>query len=262
MSPFAYLPDCVMEAWPGLSPSEKACVGALASFFSRKKKTDRLSGCPGNKALLERSGLKREQTLSRAIAGLIDKGLIERQRRFHKSAIYWWAEQDPTPSVESTPCVDSTPNRGQPNEKCGHTRGVPIEGDQLPRASRSGESDTPNGGHVWGLWLAANRDAGRRDPVTVGKDTAAAKNLSKMVRDGELTLDELRSALEAYLGNGDDWFGKQGHPLSMLPGRLNAYLNGPPMSPEEAAAEARFVEASLRYRDSGIEERLAAEGKV
>ena len=130
MSPFAIVPSPVIAVWSELSPSEKAVTVALASFFAGKP----ASGCPGNRRLMERSGIRREQTISTAIAGLLDKGLISRTRRVRKSAIYRWA--DPTQNVESTECADSTPKLSQPNDRCW----VSIKKDTNSRKPTGSES--------------------------------------------------------------------------------------------------------------------------
>jgi len=131
MSPYAYLPPHVIEAWPTLSPSARAVCVALASYFSGRRKT----GCPGNTKIMARAGITREPTVSAALAELVGNGLLWSRRRYQKSTVYGWTDPpesvDPTQSVQSaetgqnspenqdpTLFVESTPNASGTYGKC------------------------------------------------------------------------------------------------------------------------------------------------
>ena len=76
-----------------------------------------------------------------------------------------------------------------------------------------------NGGAVWGMWVDEWRRATGRDPVAAGADLRAAKEVARLVSRAQV-----REVLARYLADGDVFLERQGWPLRLLPGRLNAYL--------------------------------------
>lgn len=88
-----------------------------------------------------------------------------------------------------------------------------------PAATAATKVRKPN---VWAWWVDANRTAGRKDPTPVGPDTAASKAISKLGFEEA----EVKRLLAAYLGDADPFVVKQGHPLRLLPGRIDSYRNG------------------------------------
>ena len=231
-------------------------VGATIATYMRKGQP-----CYASRAAIAHRAGMSIRHVSEAIGELESAGFMTTERRHGKLNEYRLSSTETVPTAPK-PLVPEPSRDPYQNRPDTGTRTVPRKKEerrnQEPRASRSGESGNPNGGHVWRMWVDVNREAGRRDPVTVAKDTAAAKNLSKLVVNGEMTTDELRAAMTAYVNNGDQWLANQGHPLSMLPGRLNAYLNGP-TDPRVAEAEAAHRRASDWYVQSGIEEAIAAQ---
>ena len=73
---FGILPKAVLKAWPGLSPSAKAVVGALAGFADEEG-----ASFPSVAALMQRSGLRRDRSVHKAIAELRSLGIVEVTRR-------------------------------------------------------------------------------------------------------------------------------------------------------------------------------------
>jgi hypothetical protein len=77
------------------------------------------------------------------------------------------------------------------------------------------------------------------------------------VADGELTAAELRDAMRLYLNDEDGFLVKQGHPLALLSGRLNAYCRvlaeseAPPLSREFIdRMEAEAAEAERAKKEN------------
>ena len=97
-----------------------------------------------------------------------------------------------------------------------------------PRAPKaaggSAQPSKPSKLNAWKLWLDAWRSArpGSPDPLAVGPDTWAAKELGKLLGDA----DELSRMFKAYLADADSFLHKQGHSLRLLPGRVQAYRGG------------------------------------
>ena len=236
-------------------------VGVVLATFM-----DRSGVCrPSRTTIAARAHLS-VRNVSVAITQLAAAGFVEIVRQEGKANRYRLTrvDSDTRDDTDTGVGTDTTPgpHGGDGSLVGSDTQKEPRRNQEPKRASRKGKKSDPNGGHVWGLWVQVNRDAGRRDPVTHGKDTSAAKTLAGMITRGEFTIDELRDAMAAYLSKGEKFLVENGHALSFLPRKLNRYLNGPPVDPEVAAAEALSDEASLGYRDRGTEDRLAAEGKL
>ncbi len=241
---YAYLPDALIDTWPKLSPSAKAVAVALASFMNGKGEC-----WPGVKALLERSGLRKRQTIADAVAELERTALVNVHWSARRRRTFSWAKVPSDGTIESAgerhnrnseSAVARTPKvplRGTGNINQEHktsSRHASHAGAKTKRASAK-----KTGPPVWGWWVDANREAGQPDPVRIGPDLGAARELGKAVARGDLTADELRGCLTLYLADDDAWLGKQGHALRHLAGRIGAYrarakeLEPPPMDPAE-----------------------------
>jgi len=133
---------------------------------------------------------------------------------------------------------------------------------RLPSRKPSKKPSTkPDGGDVWRWWLEANESAGRTRPTRHSSNTSAGKSLSALVRAGDLTEDELKACMAAFLEDTDKFLISNGHALRFLPGRLDAYRNKPPSPIDQKAEriERERDESCRAYADSGIEERIARE---
>ena len=227
-------------------------VGVVLASFA-----DETGTCyPSRAAIAERANLH-PRNVSRALRELEAKGGLNLEKRRGRVNLYHLtlAKTDRGAQVD-TPVEIATP----PLAKTGPTPLTNLPPGTNPRTkprtkaalAQKTEARKPN---VWAWWIDANGKAGRRDPVREGKDLGAARELGKMIQAGELSETELRESLQAYLKDADPWLTKQGHPLRLLPGRLNGYLNSgvTRMTPAQ-------VEASLRMRD--LEDLLAREGKL
>jgi len=295
----AFIPSHVIDRWPEISLKAKAVVVAIASFMNGND-----DGCyPSVKRLVDRSGLRKRDTVHAALRELVEKGLVVRRKQPGASSTYNWPElcdmsrqkgypveqgspfkrdtpyptardntypvkqdtlfpsiHDTYPTKQDTPCPverDTLPVKR--DNTCPAKRDTEgIKKDKEKESSAVADSDMKdsiNGRHVWAWWVVANRDAGRRDPISAGPDTNTGKTLAKKIQRGELTESELRECLSRYLRDEDKWLKKQGHALRHPQSRLNAYLN------DEASLvdpEAEFKSASLEYANSGLEDQIAA----
>jgi hypothetical protein len=241
---YAYLPDAVINAWPKLSPSAKAVAVALASFMNGKGEC-----WPGVKALLERSGLRKPQTVADAVAELERMAVVNVQWRARRARVFSWAKVPPDGTNENAgerhnretesavARHPKMPLRGTGNNTKNNTTSSRHASHAGAKAKRGASRKTP-GPPVWGWWVDANREAGP-DPLRIGPDLGAARELGKAVTRGELTESELRGCMALYLADDDTWLVKQGHALRHLAGRIGAYrarvkeLEPPPMDPAE-----------------------------
>jgi hypothetical protein len=124
---------------------------------------------------------------------------------------------------------------------------TPVNTGQQPSTKKpsSRSREKPASVNAWKLWVDAHRDVNLPDPVTIGKDLAAGKALAKAIPDA----GELRELMDTYLADEDQWLMKQGHPLSILPSRINAYRAAgsmyiPTPSPEQMKMIVEMEEAA------------------
>ena len=103
---------------------------------------------------------------------------------------------------------------------------------------------------VWKWWVDANRTAGQPDPLSVGPDLGAGRELGKLVASGSITEAALRHCMALYLADDDGFLLKKGHALRFLSGQLNGYRrNGPgPGAAGIAAASGSRFDRSRRAR--------------
>ena len=86
-----------------------------------------------------------------------------------------------------------------------------------------------------------------------------------------MTADELWASIDRFLADEDPYVLRNGRPLRLLPGRLNAYRQADAdpyygLSPEDRRraqeADARAAAASEWYAASGIEDQIAAQERA
>ena len=103
--------------------------------------------------------------------------------------------------------------------------------------------------------MDAHREAGLPDPTPDGQNTAAGKALGKLILFQHLTEAELKDCLALYLADEDRFLVSNGHALSLLPKRLDAYRQKfadsepPPLDPayiEQLEADAAEYDAKHR----------------
>lgn len=78
---------------------------------------------------------------------------------------------------------------------------------------------------VWTAWSAANVGAGRHVPLRTNTDVASAGTIGEWVGGGQVTLEELRRLLGAFLADQESELLREGHPLHLLPERISRYVN-------------------------------------
>jgi hypothetical protein len=144
------------------------------------------------------------------------------------------------------------PLRGTGNNTTEHTTSSRDASHADAATKRSATAKAP-GPNVWRLWIGVHKDAGQPDPLRIGPDLGAARELGKAVARGEMTETELRGCMALYLADDDTWLVKQGHALRHLAGRIGAYraytkeLEPPPMDP----AEIDRIEADAAKAERG-----------
>jgi len=222
-------------------------------------------GWPSLDTLQHETGLSRK-SVKKGVRELASRGLIEIEDRGAGSPgrpqfVYHRKEIQPGYVVTGL-----RRNRDTTGQKPGDV--VPPNRKGIgKKKSLSAKSDKqPSKVKAWSLWIDCNREAGRADPVKVGPDLGAAKSLGALIGESIPSADDLPRIMAAFLADSDPFLLKQGHPLRLLPGRINAYLN----NLEAGQREAEFRAASERYAASGAEDspevrqyeaRLKAEGK-
>lgn len=93
------------------------------------------------------------------------------------------------------------------------------------KASTGKKKEKKSSYPAWTLWVDCNREVGKADPVAIGPDLGAGKTLGAMVTRNVLTAEELKNLMLAYLKDNDRYIVNTGHPLSLLPKRINTYRN-------------------------------------
>ena len=96
------------------------------------------------------------------------------------------------------------------------------------------------GPNVWGEWIDANRAADRADPVALGRDLAAARNLGQAVPDKETRV----AMMKRFLMDRDEFLVRCGHALRHIGQRVNAYLN-PGVKPKSEWTDEDYIQALL-----------------
>lgn len=94
----------------------------------------------------------------------------------------------------------------------------PAEKSDDISGEKSLKEKKPN---AWGIWVDVNREFGRVEPFSSGKDTRAAKNLLTQIKDPEKYADILRQ----FLSDDDRFLMQNGHGISFLQSKINKYLN-------------------------------------
>jgi len=91
-----------------------------------------------------------------------------------------------------------------------------------PKISSSPSATKVPSQNIWGWWVVAHRLIGRPDPISTGPDLGAVKG----IRDMGLPDEKVKTIMRRYLRDSDNFIKAQGHPLRLLPGRVNRYQDG------------------------------------
>jgi len=236
MPPFAYLPQHLLVAWPRLSSGAKAVAVALACHMNGSGEC-----WPSVEALRKLAGFAQRRSVENALRELRERKVISvTPRGHHRTNLYRWS--DPNRNAGSG---SPDPNAGAPGperergtEQYHEHNTTPAPAREGPKRADVGEEkkarpgrpspNAPEGRrpNVWTLWVEARRERGLREPIRDGPDLGAAKRLGGMVARGELTEDELRSVMRAYLADRDPFIARNGHGLRHLHGgRIARYLH-------------------------------------
>lgn len=252
MSPYATLPEAVVDAWAGLSPKAKAVAGALASFMDKGGKC-----WPSIAALGKGAGLGRVYSVTLALKELRDAGLVEIVRRGqHKTNLYRWS--DPAQSVGSDARQTPRKTRARP-------RALRVP-DPANSAGENTPKNTPKntGGDGVADRAEAATPEGLRGLALYERDRTLCRRWGELLAAWEAAypdLDVLAEVARAHAWEvANPARRKKDRPrfLAAWLGRAKPTEVDAELARREAEADA----ASLRYAESGIEERLAAEGKV
>jgi hypothetical protein len=228
---YVVLPDALIAAWPKLSPPAKAVAVALASCMNAEGEC-----WPSVAALRGRSGIQKAHTLAAAVAELVDAHLVEVHWRARRSRSFAWAKVPPGGIIENK-AVAAPPAATAPPAVPECQDAPPDAPEGAGRDKRARSDKGPPKGNVWCWWICANREAGHDDPLRLGPDLGAARELGRLVASGQITEADLRGCMALYLADGDAWVVKHGHALRHLPGRIGAYRNRvkelepPPLDP-------------------------------
>lgn len=228
--PYAHLPEHVVKALPKLTGKAARVLIAVASFMDRRGECR-----PGIETIGERAGIARRNTVSAAIQELQRAGVLAVERRRRKSSRFAWRILDKAESAASRKqdaaesaaryAAESAAQKDTTEEK--KTSPASPEAAKRPAAVKEGSRKTP-GPPVWKWWVDANRTAGQPDPLSVGPDLGAGRELGKLVASGSITEAALRHCMALYLADDDGFLLKKGHALRFLSGQLNGYRrNGP-----------------------------------
>lgn len=90
-----------------------------------------------------------------------------------------------------------------------------------PKQSKAEKSLKEKKPNAWAIWVDVNREFGRVEPFSSGKDTRAAKNILTQIKDPEKYADILRQ----FLADDDKFLMQNGHSISFLTSKINKYLN-------------------------------------
>jgi len=290
---FAILPRPVLAALPGLSGSAMKVAVALAAHMNEEgvcwPSRDRLSAASGVKDShtiarslkeLERAGLLR---ISRGrgrtlyswlspVAPSTEPGNEADAEEPDTEAPTSVNSSHPAPvacvkvsHVSTAGCVKfshqdvgSFHTQNINHEQILSSRSRARRSDNEKTADRRDGTYGPSfdGASVWSAWAEARRKRGLREPVRDGPDLTAARRLAENLARGEMTPDELRWAMGAYLADRDPFIVSNGHALRHLNGgRIARYLD------ERLKEEERHRESVRATRARLAEARRAAPGE-
>lgn len=120
------------------------------------------------------------------------------------------------------------------------------------------EKDSING---WKVWIDANREIGRSDPIPLPKNLGIAGNIAKHFKSE----DELRPLMVAFLQDNDPFVIKNGHAIGLFLDRVEKYRNDAyedpnvavdmgdsygPMTPAERAAKTKQINDDMDRMDA------------
>ena len=136
------------------------------------------------------------------------------------------------------PCITHTKETKQKKI----TKEIPDEKNSSDK-KKIPEKVAPQKCNAWKIWIDVNRDEGREDPPPVGKDLRAGETIGILLKGDE---DKLDDVFTCYLQDKDNFLVNNGHGLSLLPGRINKYLNMKPANDNAPTMEELIKEQNER----------------
>jgi hypothetical protein len=172
-------------------------VDRMAGVYAKRKRElpSKPSFCDGNVSIVSVSVTETPQ--SKVNESRVNKIKEKSPADFEKSA------DDELPFADKSGLVQV--EKVKPKSK-------KIKADKIPKESN------PN---AWAIWVDVNREFGRVEPFSSGKDTRAAKNILTQIKDPEKYADILRQ----FLSDDDKFLMQNGHSISFLTSKINKYLN-------------------------------------
>ena len=125
---------------------------------------------------------------------------------------------NPAPSCAEPP----TASAGIPHPTDEGREGKGKEGKSSAGAVPPPKAPKPKSETAWGIWIDANRDAGRADPVQAGPDLAASRNFFGALKQD---VSKFRAVCEMYLKDRTKFLVDTGHALRHM--AINKYINKP-----------------------------------
>lgn len=240
----------ISPVWDGATPSQKLTAISCLLMANRDSKTihvggERIELQPGEfwtsqEALMKETGLNRQQIRGAIhVLSKLDFLTITTTKRGTLIKIVNWKSYQASVN-DSNQDDNLSATKRQPSDN--HEQEVKkLESSNIlldktnnnlpspPRKARGSvkSKDTKPKQNVWGIWVDANRELGRVDPVRVGPDLGASKQLQSI----GMTDDQLKEIMRHYLLDADNYISGQGHPLRLLAARINKYQQYEPAPP-------------------------------
>jgi hypothetical protein len=178
-------------------------VDRMAGVYAKRKRElpSKPSFCDGNDSISVVSVTEIPQ--SKVNKTKVNKTRLDKTKKEESSADFEKSANEEPPFTEKCEIEDNRSEKLDPKQS---------------KAEKSLKEQKPN---AWAIWIDVNREFGREDPFTTGKDTRAAKSILAQIKDPEKYADILRQ----FLSDDDRFLMQNGHGISFLQGKINKYLN-------------------------------------
>ena len=157
----------------------------------------------------------------------------EKKKQLEKQAVQRSSSELNSPNCSS---VVSFPQKAAEEKKAmkdAVESGAVVLPENWKGAKKNVEEKKPKfdapGFNPFALWVDANRELNRADPLPAGQALAAAKRIGKLLTDAKL----LKRTFKRYLLDQDSFVVSNGHSLALLESRIEKYRNDPPMPTDE-----------------------------
>jgi len=96
-------------------------------------------------------------------------------------------------------------------------QGKPAKPKKAKKAKTDGEPKI----NAWGIWIDVCREQRLKDPVAIGPDLKASREVGKAIKDKA----HMEHVYRMFLQDRDPWLLEHGHALRNIGARINRYLN-------------------------------------